>query len=208
MGTVAIVNHPLVDRDLTLLRRQDTDCATFRLAMRRIARALALRAFADLPTQEITIATPLESTVGKILPEPVVLVPILRAGLGLVDGFLDVLPEASVFHLGLARDEQTLRPTCYLSKLSSLTGRERVVILDPMLATGGSAINAIEKVLNHNAKQAPLFACILAAPEGIVRVQQKFPNVNILTACRDRCLDERSWIRPGLGDAGDRLFGG
>ena len=183
---VHVVKHPLVQRDLTLLRALDTGSELFRGAIRRIARILATLALA----------------------EGVVVVPVLRAGLGLVDGFLDAVPDARVLHLGLVRDEATLRPTCYLSKLASLRADERVYVLDPMLATGGSAVAALDRTREIGLSQPPTFVAVVAAPEGIAAIHAAHPDVPILTASIDRGVDDHGYIRPGLGDAGDRLFGG
>lgn len=204
---VHVLRHPLVQRDLTVLRARDTTSQAVRAAIRRIARALAIEVLRDVRTRDIEVQTPLEPASGVAIAEPVVLVPILRAGLGLVDGFLDMLPEARVCHLGLVRDDETLQPTCYLSKLDALSGDERVFVLDPMLATGGSAVAALDKVVGRGMARPPTFVSVLAAPEGIAKVRESHPNVPIWTTSKDRCADARGWIRPGLGDAGDRLFG-
>lgn len=206
--SVHALSHPLVARDLTLLRAQSTGCEGFRAVIRRIARALAVHALADVATREVTIDTPLEPCKGWEIAESVVLVPVLRAGLGLVDGFLDALPEARVLHLGLVRDEETLRPSCYLSKLASLRPDERVYVLDPMLATGGSAVAALDMVRAMGLERPPSFVCVVAAPEGVAKIHEHHPDVPILTAAIDRATDDNGFIRPGLGDAGDRLFGG
>ncbi|MCB9567141.1 MAG: uracil phosphoribosyltransferase [Myxococcales bacterium] len=205
---VHVLTHPLVQRDLSLLRAIDTSSEAFRAVIRRISRALAVHALADVATREVAIETPLEATKGQAIAESVVLVPVLRAGLGLVDGFLDALPEARVLHLGLVRDEETLRPSCYLSKLSSLRPDERVYVLDPMLATGGSAVAALDMTREMGLERPPTFVCVVAAPEGIAKLHQHHADVPILTASVDRGVDENGYIRPGLGDAGDRLFGG
>mgnify|MGYP005853675021 CR=1 FL=1 len=205
---VHVVTHPLVQRDLTLLRAQSTGAESFRGAVRRIARVLATEALADLRTREIAVDTPLEPARGVALAEGVAVVPVLRAGLGLVDGFLDAVPDARVLHLGLVRDEATLRPTCYLSKLASLRPDERVYVLDPMLATGGSAVAALDRTRAAGLRRPPPFVCVVAAPEGIAALHAAHPDVPILTAVVDRGTDEHGFIRPGLGDAGDRLFGG
>lgn len=205
---VHVVKHPLVQRDLTLLRALDTGSESFRGAIRRIARILATHALADVQTREIAVETPLEATTGIALAEGVVVVPVLRAGLGLVDGFLDAVPDARVLHLGLVRDEATLRPTCYLSKLASLRADERVYVLDPMLATGGSAVAALDRTREIGLSQPPTFVAVVAAPEGIAAIHAAHPDVPILTASIDRGVDDHGYIRPGLGDAGDRLFGG
>ena len=205
---VHVVKHPLVQRDLTLLRALDTGSELFRGAIRRIARILATHALADVQTREIAVETPLEATTGIALAEGVVVVPVLRAGLGLVDGFLDAVPDARVLHLGLVRDEATLRPTCYLSELASLRADERVYVLDPMLATGGSAVAALDRTREIGLSQPPTFVAVVAAPEGIAAIHAAHPDVPILTASIDRGVDDHGYIRPGLGDAGDRLFGG
>ena len=205
---VHVLSHPLVARDLSLLRAKQTGAEGFRALIRRISRALAVDALADVATREITIDTPLEPMPGCEIAESVVLVPVLRAGLGLVEGFLDALPEARVLHLGLVRDEETLEPTCYLSKLASLRKDERVYVLDPMLATGGSAVAALDMVRAIGLERPPNFVCVVAAPQGIAKLHRHHPDVPILTAAIDRTTDENGFIRPGLGDAGDRLFGG
>ncbi len=205
---VHVLSHPLVARDLSQLRAKDTGSEGFRALIRRISRALAVHALADVATREIVIETPLESTPGHEIAESVVLVPVLRAGLGLVDGFLDALPEARVLHLGLVRDEATLTPSCYLSKLASLRPDERVYVLDPMLATGGSAVAALDMVRAIGLQRPPNFVCVVAAPEGIAKIHDHHADVPILTAALDRETDNNGFIRPGLGDAGDRLFGG
>ncbi len=205
---VHVLSHPLVARDLSKLRAKGTGSEGFRALIRRISRALAVDALDDVATREITIETPLESMPGSEIAESVVLVPVLRAGLGLVDGFLDALPEARVLHLGLVRDEETLTPSCYLSKLASLRPDERVYVLDPMLATGGSAVAALDMVRAIGLKRPPTFVCVVAAPEGIAKLHRHHPDVPILTAAIDRETDDNGFIRPGLGDAGDRLFGG
>lgn len=205
---VHVLTHPLVQRDLSRLRARGTSSEGFRAVIRRISRSLAVHALADVATREVTIETPLEPAAGQEVAESVVLVPVLRAGLGLVDGFLDALPEARVLHLGLVRDEATLRPTCYLSKLSSLRPDERVYVLDPMLATGGSAVAALDMIRAIGLRRPPTFVCVVAAPEGIAKLHEHHPDVPVLTAAVDRGVDENGFIRPGLGDAGDRLFGG
>ncbi|MBK8263169.1 MAG: uracil phosphoribosyltransferase [Nannocystis sp.] len=205
---VHVLTHPLVRRDLTLLRARGTGSEAFRGAIRRIARLLATHALADLRTADVTVDTPLEPSPGVELAEGVVLVPVLRAGLGLVDGFLDAVPDARVLHLGLVRDEATLKPTCYLSKLASLRPDERVYVLDPMLATGGSAVAALDRTREIGLSRPPTYVCVVAAPEGIAALHRAHPDVPILTASVDRGIDANGYIRPGLGDAGDRLFGG
>lgn len=207
-SAVHVLTHPLVQRDLSRLRATATSSEGFRAVIRRIARALAFDALGDVATREVTVATPLEPAQGCEVAESVVLVPVLRAGLGLVDGFLEALPEARVLHLGLVRDETTLQPTCYLSKLASLRADERVYVLDPMLATGGSAVAALDQVRAIGLQRAPTYVCVVAAPEGIARLHGAHPDVPILTAAIDRGVDDNGFIRPGLGDAGDRLFGG
>jgi uracil phosphoribosyltransferase len=161
---------------------------------------------ADLETAPCQVETPLESMEGVRLARPVVLVPILRAGLSLSDGFLDLIPEAIVAHIGLARNEETLEPETYYPNARIDLGEAHVLVLDPMLATGGSAVEALNQLKSQGASRLK-FVCLIAAPEGVTSLEKHHPEVPIYTAAVDRCLDERGYIRPGLGDAGDRAFG-
>jgi len=203
---VSIVAHPLLARELTRLRDRATPPAEFRAALDRAARILAVEAFRALPLVDRRIETPLEGAAGHALAGRVLLAPILRAGLGMVEAFLACVPEARVAHLGIRRDEATLRPVEYYARVPEDLADSFVVLLDPMLATGGSALAAIRTLQAAGASRITL-ACILAAPEGVAAVHKAHPEVTILAAALDRQLDERGYICPGLGDAGDRAFG-
>ena len=161
---------------------------------------------AVLPTRPVSVETPLEVTPGVEVTRPIVLAPILRAGIGFLDGFSDLLPEASVAHIGLARNEQTLQPEPYYFKVPPNLAEAEVLVLDPMLATGGSAVEAVRRLKDAGAKHLR-FACLVAAPEGVQALESAFPELPVFTAGLDRCLNEKGYILPGLGDAGDRLFG-
>ncbi|MGD7653278.1 MAG: uracil phosphoribosyltransferase [Verrucomicrobiales bacterium] len=200
------VDHPLINDELTRLREPSCPSPEFRLRVRRIASLMVPAVTADLPTHVVPCNTPLEITSGCKLSRDIILVPVLRAGLGFLDGFLDLIPHASVAHIGLARNEETLEPEAYYINHPSVLEHSDIILLDPMLATGGSATEAVRSLVNAGAKSIR-FACLVAAPEGVATLQQAFPDLPIYTAALDRCLDERGYILPGLGDAGDRLFG-
>jgi uracil phosphoribosyltransferase len=206
MNNLTIVDHPLLKRDLTILRRRDTPHGIFRKTISDAAAILAYEAMRDLPVVERPIETPLETATGYEVAHEVVVVPILRAGLGLVDGFVRFVPEARIGHLGMQRDEKTHAPVDYYSKLPFGIEAARVFVVDPMLATGGSAVRAIHHLKERGARQFK-FVCLVAAPEGVRALSEAHPDVPILTATLDRQLDENAFIRPGLGDAGDRIFG-
>lgn len=191
---------------MALLRDQRTDPKKFRELMREIASLLAYEATADLATEEVMITTPLGQVVGRRLCERVGLVPILRAGLGLVEGVWNLMPNAEVWHIGLFRDERTLQPVEYYSRLPVSPTVDVCMVLDPMLATGGSAVAAIEILKKWGARRIK-FVGVIAAPEGIQRVTSVHPDVPLYLAAVDERLDEMGYIVPGLGDAGDRLFG-
>ena len=200
------IEHPLISAELTRLR--DPDCPTqeFRQRVRRIASLMVPEVTADLDSRTVPCNTPLEITSGSEIVRPIILVPILRAGLGFLDGFLDLIPQSAVAHIGLARNERTLEPEPYYLKHPTLLAETDLIVLDPMLATGGSAVHAVTTLRNAGAKRIR-FACLLAAPEGIATLRDAHPDVPIYTAAIDRCLNEKGYILPGLGDAGDRLFG-
>ncbi|MEY4242817.1 MAG: uracil phosphoribosyltransferase [Verrucomicrobiota bacterium] len=200
------VSSPLIAEELTHLRDPDCPSPEFRQRIRRIASLMVPAVTADLATTVVECRTPLEITTGLKIRRGMILVPVLRAGLGFLDGFLDMIPQASVAHIGLARNEKTLVPEPYYLKHPPILGESEIFILDPMLATGGSAIEAVRSLWEAGARHIR-FVCLVAAPEGITALQQNFPNVPIYAACVDRCLSERGYILPGLGDAGDRLFG-
>lgn len=200
------VQHPLIAEELTILRNPACPSPEFRQRMRRIASLMVPSVTANLPTSVVPCTTPLELTSGTRVARRITLAPILRAGLGFLDGFLDLIPQASVAHIGLARNEQTLEVEPYYLKHPPLSEDDEVIILDPMLATGGSAIEAVRSLTLAGARHVR-FVCLVAAPEGVATLQKAFPNLPIHTACLDRCLNDRGYILPGLGDAGDRLFG-
>jgi uracil phosphoribosyltransferase len=201
-----VVQHPVLDDRLAVLRDEATPHGAFRLALHEASAILAIEATRDLPTVERTIATPLESADARRLEAPIIIVPVLRAGLGMVEGFLRLLADARVGHLGLQRDEDTLEPTGYFERLPPGMGEAFVFLLDPMLATGGSAVAALDRLKANGARRLRLI-CLVAAPEGVEAVRGAHPDVPIWTAALDRQLDGHGYIRPGLGDAGDRVFG-
>ena len=203
---LTVVEHPVLADRLTVLRDRSTGWPNFRHALYECSAILAVEVARQLPLVETEIETPLETTKGQRLSEQVVVVPVLRAGLGMVDGFLRLLPDARVGHLGMARDEHAHKPVDYYSRLPPGLAESWVFVLDPMLATGGSAVNALQHLREAGAKQLGL-VCLVSAPEGIETVSNAHPEVHIWTAAVDRGLDDNAYIRPGLGDAGDRVFG-
>jgi len=203
---VTVVQHAVLADRLTVLRDRDTEFPTFRHALFECSAILAVEATRDLRVSDAEVETPLEPTHGARLSGQVVVVPVLRAGLGMVDGFLRLLPDARVGHLGMARDESAHKPVDYYSRLPPGMAESHVFLLDPMLATGGSAINALQHLKDAGAGHLEL-VCLVSAPEGIRAVGEAHPDVKIWTAAVDRGLDENAYIRPGLGDAGDRVFG-
>ena len=203
---ITVVEHAVLADRLALMRDRSTPHGVFRQALYEASAILAVEVARDLPRQAQTIDTPLEPARVERLGIRVTVVPVLRAGLGMVEGFLRLLPDARVGHLGMARDERAHRPVDYYSRLPPGLSEARVYLLDPMLATGGSAINALEHLRTAGAQQLEL-VCLLAAPEGVEAVRAAHPDVRIWTAAVDRELDENAYIRPGLGDAGDRAFG-
>src|ERR1700684_467464 len=203
---LTVVEQPVVADRLTVLRDRDTTWPSFRHALYECSAILAVEVARELPVVETEIQTPLEPTRGVRLSEQVVVVPVLRAGLGMVDGFLRLLPDARVGHLGMARDAAAHTPVDYYSRLPPGLAESWVFVLDPMLATGGSAVNALQHLKGAGAKRLGL-VCLVSAPEGIAAVTEAHPDVRIWTAAVDRGLDENAYIRPGLGDAGDRVFG-
>ncbi len=200
------VDHPLIAEELTRLRDPECPSPEFRQRVRRIASLMVTAVTANLETTVTQCTTPLEITSGVRVSKGIILVPVLRAGLGFLDGFLDLIPQASVAHIGLARNEKTLAPEPYYLKHPPSLGESDIIILDPMLATGGSAIEAVRSLREVGAKSIR-FACLVAAPEGVTALEDAYPDVQIYTAALDRCLNDRGYILPGLGDAGDRLFG-
>jgi uracil phosphoribosyltransferase len=204
---LTVVGHPLVQHKLTVLRRIDTSKKKFKELVDEIAMLMAYEVTKDLPMQDVEVDTPLERTTQRMLAgKKLTVVPILRAGLGMVDGVVRLMPGARVGHMGVYRDHETLQPVTYFLKIPGEAESRDFVILDPMLATGGSASAAVSALKQHGAERIR-FMCLVAAPEGVQRMLDDHPDVPIHTAALDRCLDERGYIRPGLGDAGDRLFG-
>jgi uracil phosphoribosyltransferase len=199
------IDHPLVRLHLTRLRDVNTSPAEFRSLVRRVATILAAAATDDLQLRNTTVQTPLATAPGYELAERIALVPILRAGLGLVDPLLDLIPDAEVWHLGLFRDEETARPVEYYQKLPESDPPDVALVVDPMLATGGSATLALDVLKRWGVPRTRLVV-LIAAPEGIAAVREKFPETEIITAQVDEYLNDQKFIVPGLGDAGDRLF--
>jgi uracil phosphoribosyltransferase len=200
------IEHPLIAEELTRLRNPECPSPEFRQRVRRIASLMVPAVTADLEVAVVPCTTPLEITSGVKVTRGLILVPVLRAGLGFLDGFLDLIPQASVAHIGVARNEKTLVPEPYYLKHPPVLGEHEIIILDPMLATGGSAIEAVRALKEAGARRVR-FACLVAAPEGVRALETAFPDLRIYAACLDRCLNDRGYILPGLGDAGDRLFG-
>jgi uracil phosphoribosyltransferase len=204
--TLKVVEHPVLADRLSVMRDRNTPHGEFRQAMYEAAAIMAVEVGRELPVKQVEIETPLEATHGARLRDEVAVVPVLRAGLGMVEGFLRLVPDARVGHVGIYRDEEEHRPIDYYERLPPGLPSARVYVLDPMLATGGSAVAALDKLKRAGAKQLAL-VCLVSAPQGIAAVQAEHPDVPIWTAAVDRELDENAYIRPGLGDAGDRVFG-
>ncbi len=200
-----VLQHPLASHVMTHLRDESTKPATFRTLSYQVGLMLAIESTRDLATRDTTVRTPLEEHTGQVLARPLVIVPILRAGLGMAQPFLDLFPDVSVGYVGLERDHETAVARSYYCKLPPLA-EARVIVVDPMLATGGSAAQALEVVKENGAKEVS-FACIVSSPEGVETVQAKHPEVSIYTAACDRELNDAKYILPGLGDFGDRLYG-
>ena len=203
------MNHPLIQHKLTIIREKECGTKVFREVVSEIAMLMAYKVTRDMPLEDIEIETPLVKTTQKTLSgKKVAIIPILRAGLGMVDGFLAMLPAAKVGHIGMYRDHETLEPVEYFVKLPTDIQERQLFIVDPMLATGGSAIAAIEALEKRGASPSAMkFICLVAAPEGVDALHAAYPDVDIYAASLDERLDENSYILPGLGDAGDRLFG-
>ncbi len=206
-ATIEVVNHPLVQHKLTLIRDIKTDSALFRSGLREISQLLAYEVCRDLEPEKVEINTPLESMSGtRVDGGKLCLVSILRAGNGLLDGMLDLMPTAGVGHIGLYRDPDTHVPVEYYIKLPEQLEERLCIVVDPMLATGGSATAAVQRLKQAGAKRIK-FVCVVAAPEGVEVFTKAHPDVPIITASIDRELDDQAYIRPGLGDAGDRMYG-
>ena len=207
MGKFQVISHPLIQHKLSILRREDTSTNDFRELVNEIAMLMGYEVSRDLPLEEVEIQTPIIKTVQKQLSgKKLAIVPILRAGIGMVDGFLRLVPAAKVCHIGMYRDEETLEPVEYLVKLPEDIDQRQIFVMDPMLATGGSAILAVDSLKKRGAANIK-FVCLVAAPEGVKKLQDPHPDIDIYTASLDERLNENGYIVPGLGDAGDRLFG-
>lgn len=205
--TLTVLDHPLIRHKLTLMRRKETSTGGFRRLAHEVGLLLAYEVTRDLPLEKVAIETPLEAMEGEtIAGKKLCLVSVLRAGNGLLDGMLDLIPSARVGHVGLYRDPATLVPVEYYLKLPEDIADRLVIVVDPMLATGHSAVAAVERVREAGATQVR-FACLVAAPEGVAAMAEAHPDVPVFTCALDRGLDAHAYIRPGLGDAGDRLFG-
>ena len=206
-NNIFVMDHPLIQHKLTFLRDKNTGTKHFRELVNEIATLMCYEATRDLPLEEVEIETPMQKTTTRaIAGRKVAFVPILRAGLGMVDGMLNLVPSAKVGHIGLYRDHETLKPVEYYNKLPQDIEERDVIVLDPMLATGGSAADAITIVKRSNPKSIK-FLCIIAAPEGLKALTEAHPDVHIYCAAVDEKLNENGYILPGLGDAGDRIFG-
>ncbi len=204
---VHILDHPLIRHKLAIIRNKDTDTKQFREIISELATLMAYESFKDVPTQQIEVETPLEKTTQTVVKEnSIAIVPILRAGLGMVDGILSLFPAAKVGHIGLYRNEETLEPQEYYCKLPANIENKVVMVVDPMLATGGSACDAVKMLKKRGCKKIKLMS-IIAAPEGVKKIANEHPDVEIFVSTLDRCLNEHGYILPGLGDAGDRIFG-
>ena len=207
MGKVYVFDHPLIQHKVALMRKTETSVKDFRELAREIAMLMGFEATRNLPLEEVEIETPMQRTkVNMLKGEDIAIVPILRAGLGFVDGMLALVPNAKVGHVGLYRDPQTHEPVEYYCKLPTDIEKRQIFVVDPMLATGGSAVAAIDFIKQRGGKDIT-FMCLIAAPEGIEALQREHPDVAIYIAAKDERLNENAYILPGLGDAGDRLYG-
>ncbi len=204
---VHILDHPLIRHKLAIIRDKNTNTKQFREIISELATLMAYESFKDVPTKKIMVETPLETVEQTVVREnSIAIVPILRAGLGMVDGILSLFPAAKVGHIGLYRDEETFEPKEYYCKLPVSIDEKVVMVVDPMLATGGSACDAITMLKKRGCKKIKLMS-IIGAPEGVSKVAEAHPDVEIYVSTLDRCLNEHCYILPGLGDAGDRIFG-
>ncbi len=207
MSEVHVIDHPLIQHKLTYLRKEETGAKEFRELANEIAALMAYEVTRDLALEEVEIKTPVSKTKAKIISgKKLAVVPILRAGLGMVNGVVDLIPTAKVGHIGLYRDPETLEPVEYYCKMPTDIKSRELIVVDPMLATGGTAIAALQFVKDRGAENIK-FMCLVAAPEGVEKLQEAHPDVDIYAAAVDKELNDHAYIIPGLGDAGDRLFG-
>ena len=207
MENVTYIDHPLVQHKISMLRKKTTGTNEFRTLVEEIATLMGYEALRDLPLEDVEVETPIETCMTPMLAgKKLAIVPILRAGLGMVNGVLSLVPSAKIGHFGLYRDEETHEPHEYFCKLPNPIEQRTIVVTDPMLATGGSAVAAIDFIKQHGGKHIK-FMCIIAAPEGVKRLHEAHPDVQIYVGHLDRELNENAYICPGLGDAGDRIFG-
>lgn len=206
MSKVTVLNHPLIDHKMAIIRDKATPTKLFRENVNEIGGLITYEITRDLETEEILVETPITKTMCKVLSKNVVIVPILRAGLGMVDGIQMIIPTAKVGHVGMYRDEETLEPHEYYAKFPPEIASGTVLVVDPMLATGGSACAAITAVKKRGANDIR-FVCLVGCPEGVARLQEEHPDVDVYLAAMDEKLNELGYIVPGLGDCGDRLFG-
>lgn len=207
MGEIYVMNHPLIEHKISYIRRKDVGTKEFREVIGEIAQLMCYEATRDLKTKEVEIQTPIAKTTGRELDgKKLAIVPVLRAGLGMVDGMLSLIPAAKVGHIGLYRDPDTLEPVEYYCKLPADCDEREVFVVDPMLATGGSSSAAISMLKEKGVKNIR-FLCIIAAPEGVRRIRESHPDVDLYVGALDEKLNEHGYIVPGLGDAGDRIFG-
>lgn len=206
MKNIQVIEHPLIKRDISILRDKSTSSEDFRIVLKRLASLMVYEVTKDLRVASRQIETPLEKTEGYTTADEVIIVPVLRAGLGMVEAYLAFMPDARVGHIGLYRDETTLKPVDYYAKFPPNLSKSVVILIDPMLATGGSASAAISYLKKREAKNIRL-NCVVAAPEGVTLLEKDHPDVKIFAAVLDRELNKNGYIMPGLGDAGDRIFG-
>ena len=207
MGKFQVIDHPLIQHKLTMIREKNCGTKVFREVVNEIAMLMAYEVSRDMPLEDVVIETPMGKSTQKTLSgKKVAIIPILRAGIGMVDGILELIPAAKGGHVGLYRDEETLQPHEYFVKLPEDIASRQLFVVDPMLATGGSAIMAIDSLKERGASNIK-FVCLVAVPEGVKALQEAHPDVDIYTAALDERLNEDGYIVPGLGDAGDRLFG-
>lgn len=207
MGKFEVLDHPLIQHKLTIIRNKNCGTREFREVVNEIAELMVYEVCRDMPLEDVKVETPVATAVEKRLAgKKVVVVPILRAGLGMVDGVLELLPAAKVGHIGMYRDEETLQPHEYFVKMPDHLDKREMIIVDPMLATGGSAIAAVDALKKRGAKSIR-FVCLVAAPEGVKALRDAHPDIDVYAAALDDHLNENGYIVPGLGDAGDRLFG-